>query len=180
VSKHPDDRSLVARARRGDTTAFEHLVHRYSGQSYRIALRIVGEAQTADDAAQEAFIVAWRQIAAVRAGQAFSAWLFRIVTTRAINIVRARKPDVPIDVAAPPPDQTAGPEDEAIAADLRAALEHALANLTPRQRACWTLKELEGFSYDQIADITQSTPDAVRGRLYRACARLAEELASWR
>jgi RNA polymerase sigma-70 factor (ECF subfamily) len=180
VSRNPDDRSLVARARQGDTTAFEQLVHRYSGPSYRIALRIVGDGQTADDAAQEAFIVAWRQLTAVRAGQAFSAWLFRIVTTRALNIVRARKPDVPIDVTAPPPDAKAGPEAEAIAADLRAALASALGTLTPPQRASWVLKELEGCSYDQIAEITHASPDAVRGRIYRARAGLAEELASWR
>jgi RNA polymerase sigma-70 factor, ECF subfamily len=56
----------------------------------------------------------------------------------------------------------------------------ALGQLTPPQRACWVLKELEGLSYEQIADITQTSPDAVRGRIHRARSRLAEELAAWR
>jgi RNA polymerase sigma-70 factor (ECF subfamily) len=180
VDQRPDDRSLVARARQGDTSAFDLLVRRHAGPVYRIALRILGDRAAAEDAAQEAFITAWRRIADIRAGQAFAAWLFRIVTNRAIDAAHRRRPDLPADYGISPPSRAAGPEEYALAAGLQAALVAALGQLTPPQRACWVLKELEGLSYEQIADITQTSPDAVRGRIHRARSRLAEELAAWR
>src|SRR5437764_980071 len=90
---HPAaDGGLVTRARGGDTTAFESLVCRYAGRVYSIALRIGGDSDAAD-IAQEAFITAWRHLHEIRAEQAFAAWLYRIVTTRALNTVRARPPE---------------------------------------------------------------------------------------
>lgn len=180
VTQQADDHSLVARARGGDTTAFELLVRRYSGPVYRVALRVLGDTGAADDAAQEAFITAWRRIGEIRAEQAFAAWMYRIVTTRAINSARSHAREVGTDEALLPPSRVGDPEQHALAADLRAALTRALGMLTPRQRACWVLRELEGLSYDEIADITRASPDAVRGRIHRARARLAEELTSWR
>jgi RNA polymerase sigma-70 factor, ECF subfamily len=180
VTPDRDDRDLVARARRGDTGAFEQLVRRYGSRVYRIALRILGDRAAADDAAQEAFITAWRHISEIRAEAAFRSWLLRITTSRAVDAARDRRHDIPIgdDIWSPagPPD----PEAAAVAAGLRAALTRALDTLTPRQRACWVLKEAEGMSYDEIAGIARTTPDAVRGRIHRARARLAKELAPWR
>src|ERR1035437_9569842 len=168
------------RARDGDTTAFEQLMRRYSGPVYRIALRVLGETGAAEDAAQEAFIPAWRRLGEIRAEQAFAAWMYRIVTTRAINTARSHRHDVSIDDALLPPSRAGDPQQHALAAGLCAALAGALGMLTPQQRACWVLRELEGLSYDEIADITRASPDAVRGRILRARARLAEELTAWR
>jgi RNA polymerase sigma-70 factor (ECF subfamily) len=180
VTHQSDDHSLVARARDGDTTAFEELVRRYSGPVYRIARRVLGEHGAADDAAQEAFITAWRRIGEIRAEQAFAAWIYRIVTTRAINAARSHAHEAGIDQALLPASGVGDPEQHALAAGLRAAIARALGMLTPPQRACWVLRELEGLSYDEIADITRASPDAVRGRIHRARARLAQELTSWR
>jgi RNA polymerase sigma-70 factor (ECF subfamily) len=77
------------------------------------------------------------------------------------------------------PDRSPGPEQQAQASDLRGALTSALTRLTPGQRACWILREMEGMSYDEVAAILDTTPGAVRGRLHRARAQLAEELKSW-
>lgn len=179
------DDVLVARARGGDTAAFEALVRRYSGRVYRIALRIGGESDAAD-VAQDAFITAWRHLHQIRAEQAFAAWLYRIVTTRALNTVRAHPPETGAgngltdrrmlltEPAGP------GPEQHALATGLHAALTQKLRRLPPSQRACWMLKELEGMSYNQIADLTHTSPDAVRGRIHRARTRLAAELTPWR
>lgn len=175
-----DDYSLVARARGGDTAAFEQLVRRYSGPVYRIALRVLGDTNAAADAAQEAFITAWRRIGEIRAEQAFAAWMYRVVTTRAISAARARRHETGLGEALLPPSRAGDPEQHALAVGLRAALACALGRLTARQRACWVLRELEGLSYDEIADITRASPDAVRGRIHRARVRLAEELSSWR
>jgi RNA polymerase sigma-70 factor (ECF subfamily) len=151
-----------------------------AGPAGRRDPRALGETGAADDAAQEAFITAWRRIGEIRAEQAFAAWMYRIVTTRAINTARSHKREAGLDEALLPPWRAGDPEQHALAGDLRAALTRALGTLTARQRACWVLRELEGLSYDEIADITRASPDAVRGRIHRARVRLAQELISWR
>ena len=175
-----DDATLVVRAREGDNTAFEALVRRYRAPVYRIAVRILTDPGSAGDTAQEAFITAWRRLHDIKAEQAFAAWLYRITVTRALSAARARQPQVPLDETAAGPDRSAGPGEHALAGGLRAALRCALNHLTPEQRACWILREMEGMSYEEVATILHTTPGAVRGRLHRARSQLAEELKAWR
>jgi RNA polymerase sigma-70 factor, ECF subfamily len=175
-----EDVALVLRARAGDTTAFEQLVRRHSGPVYRIALRITAEPEAARDAAQEAFIIAWRRLREIRAEQAFAAWLFRVTTTCALRAARPQAPQVDMETLLAPPWQADDPQQQVLAADLLAALKRALGLLTPQQRACWVLRELGGLSYDQIAEAIGSRPTAVRGRIHRARTRLAKELKPWR
>ncbi|MES4909451.1 MULTISPECIES: sigma-70 family RNA polymerase sigma factor [unclassified Streptomyces] len=180
MTSEAEDGILVARARDGDTAAFEDLVRRYATRVYRIALRIVGDADTAEDAAQDSFITAWRCLHEIHAEQAFAAWLYRIAATRAVNVARTRRPEISLEEEALPPSRAAGPAQQAVAAELRAALTCALRRLTPEQRACWVLRELEGMSTNEIARTVHTSPDAVRGRVHRARARLAQELTPWR
>jgi RNA polymerase sigma-70 factor (ECF subfamily) len=179
VSHQVADGVLVAQACGDDTAAFELLVRRYFGRVYRIALRIGGDAD-APDIAQDVFVTAWRRLPEIRTEQAFAAWLYRIATTRAINAVRARPPESGIDQTFLPPSAAPGPQQHALATDLRAALTRELSHLPAGQRDCWMLRELEGMSYSEIADITRTSPDAVRGRIHRARTRLAAELTPWR
>jgi RNA polymerase sigma-70 factor (ECF subfamily) len=95
-------------------------------------------------------------------------------------VARARGPQAGLEEDLLPAPPGGDPEQQVLAGGLRAALAGALNTLTPEQRACWVLREVEGFSYDEIADITQASTDAVRGRIHRARARLAEELMAWR
>lgn len=175
-----DDATLVLRAREGDATAFEALVRRYRVPVYRIAVRILPDTWSAADTAQDAFVMAWRRLHEVRAGQAFAAWLYRITVTRALSALRAVRPYVPLDELAAASDVFPGPEEHALADGLAAALRCALNHLTPEQRACWILREMEGMSYEEVATVLHTTPSAVRGRLYRARPQLAEELKPWR
>lgn len=174
-----DDAALVARAREGDISAFEALVVRYRVPVYRIAFRIHADAASAADTAQEAFITAWRLLHQITAEQAFAAWLYRITVTRALSAIRNPRRQVPLEQAAAP-DRSPGPEEHALADGLATALKCALDRLTPEQRACWILREIEGMSYEEVAAILHTTPGAVRGRLYRARPQLAEELKPWR
>jgi RNA polymerase sigma-70 factor (ECF subfamily) len=175
-----DDATLVVRAREGDLTAFEALVRRYRVPVYRIAVRILTDPPSAADTAQEAFITAWRRLHDIKAEQAFAAWLSRITVTRALSAARARRPQVPLEETAAGADRSPGPEEHALAGCLRAALRCALNHLTPGQRACWILREMEGMSYEEVATILHTTPGAVRGRLHRARPQLAQELKAWR
>jgi RNA polymerase sigma-70 factor (ECF subfamily) len=175
-----DDATLVVRAREGDVIAFETLVRRYRLPVYRIAVRILLDTCRASDTAQEAFITAWRRLHEIKAEQAFAAWLYRITVTRALSTLRARRPCVPLAELAEARDRFPGPEEHALADGLAAALRCALSHLTPEQRACWVLREMEGLSYEEVATVLQTTPGAVRGRLHRARPQLAEELRPWR
>jgi RNA polymerase sigma-70 factor, ECF subfamily len=174
-----DDATLVVRAREGDVTAFEDLVRRYQVPVYRIAVRILNDPGSAADTAQEAFTTAWRRLPEVKAEQAFAAWLYRIAVTRAISTLRTVRPCVPLDEA-DTRDRFPGPEEHALADGLATALKCALNRLTPEQRACWILREMEGLSYEKVATVLHTTPGAVRGRLHRARPQLAEDLTPWR
>ena len=175
-----DDATLVVRAREGDVTAFEDLVRRYQAPVYRIAVRILNDPGSAADTAQEAFVTAWRRLPEVRAEQAFAAWLYRIVVTRAVSTLRTVRPYVPLDESAAARDRFPGPEEHALADGLATALRCALNRLTPEQRACWILREMEGLSYEEVATVLHTSPGAVRGRLHRARPQLADELKPWR
>jgi RNA polymerase sigma-70 factor (ECF subfamily) len=175
-----DDATLVVRAREGDVTAFEVLVRRYQVPVYRIAVRILPDTGSAADTAQEAFVTAWRRLYEVRAEQAFAAWLYRIAVSRALSTLRTVRQCVPLDELADASDRFPGPEEHALADGLTTALKCALNRLTPQQRACWILREMEGMSYEEVATVLHTTPGAVRGRLHRARPQLAEELKPWR
>jgi RNA polymerase sigma-70 factor (ECF subfamily) len=175
-----DDATLVVRAREGDVTAFEDLVRRYRVPVYRIAVRILNDPCSAADTAQEAFVTAWRRLPEVKAEQAFAAWLYRIAVTRALSTLRTVRPYVPLDETAPARDRFPGPEEYELADGLATALRCALSHLTPEQRACWILREMEGLSYEEVATVLHTTPGAVRGRLHRARPQLAQELKPWR
>ncbi|MFE6305670.1 RNA polymerase sigma factor [Nocardiopsis sp. NPDC057823] len=171
---------LVERAQDGDDTAFEILLTRHQDAVYRIALRILRDPGDARDAAQEALITAWRKLPELRDPGAFGPWLKRIAGRRALNLLRSRADTEPIDEQAAPDPRDAGPDAEALAGDLRGALMQALAGLPPGQRTCWVLREMEGWGYEEIAEVVDATPTAVRGRIHRARTHLVKALAPWR
>ncbi|UQS24927.1 sigma-70 family RNA polymerase sigma factor [Amycolatopsis thermalba] len=176
-----DDPTLVARARDGDVRAYEELVRRYQGRMYRLALRMLGSAGDAEDVVQEVFLTVWRRLEQLADDRAFVGWLYRSVTNRCLNVIRARRPVTDVD-----PDDTetrrgdARPERAAEVSAQMAALTTALAGLTPEQRACWLLREVHGRSYEEIAEAVSTSPTAVRGRIARARAQLAEVMQPWR
>lgn len=176
-----DDLTLVVRAQEGDRRAFEVLVRRHQRQLYRLAVRMLGNSSDAEDATQEAFVAAWRQLRGFRGDAAFSSWMYRIVTNRCLALLRARRPVVSLDnLDEQPGPDGASPEHAAEITGRAAALQRALQKLPPEQRACWVLRDLHELSYEDIAVIVGVGPGAVRGRLYRARRTLAEVMTPWR
>lgn len=176
-----DDETLVARARDGDVRAYEETVRRYQGPMYRLALRMLSSTADAEDVVQEVFLTAWRRLAQLQDDGAFVGWLYRSTTNRRLNVLRARKPvaDVELDTReATSPDSR--PERAADTGAQMSALVEALTELTPEQRACWLLRGVHGRSYDEIARAIGTTATAVRGRIARARAQLAEVMSPWR
>jgi len=176
-----DPATLVARARDGDAPAFEALVREYQGPMYALAVRMLADRGEAEDVVQDVFVAAWRRLPEIRADAAFPTWLYRSTTNRCLNRLRTSDRVRPVDahdlIVAARSDE---PEH---AVELHAEVDEllrALGRLTPEQRACWLLREVHGLSYEDIADIVRTTTTAVRGRIARARAQLAEEMKPWR
>jgi RNA polymerase sigma-70 factor (ECF subfamily) len=174
------DLSLVERTLAGDLAAFEALVEHYRLDVYRVAARIVGPDE-ADDVTQDAFLRAFHKLDTFR-GESFRAWLLRITHNRALNVIALRKPE-PVD---PVEQQERQEEDEAPSrqdparsledSERRERLADKLEQLRPGHRSVLVLRDLEGFSYEEIAEITDSPLGSVKGRLHRAREELIEIL----
>ncbi|HEY0807415.1 MAG TPA: sigma-70 family RNA polymerase sigma factor [Pseudonocardiaceae bacterium] len=176
-----DDATLVARAREGDLRAYERLVLRFQGPMYRLAVRMLANRADAEDVVQDVFLTVWRRLGQLQEDGAFVGWLYRMTTNRCLNVIRARKPTSEVELEQHEV-RTPGsrPEQMAETSAQMTALAAALAQLTGEQRACWLLREVHGRSYEEIARIVGSTRTAVRGRIARARAQLAEVLAPWK
>jgi RNA polymerase sigma-70 factor (ECF subfamily) len=166
-----DEARLVALARSGHAEAFAHLVLRHQVRVYRIALRMLGNPADAEDAAQEAFLAAWRGLDRFRFDSSFSTWLQRIVVNRCLNVLRARRstPEQPADHE---PVAIGGPQEAVEVYEQMAALRRALQRLTPEQRAAFVLRYLEGCTLEEIARVLGISLSAVKSRLHRARAEL--------
>jgi RNA polymerase sigma-70 factor (ECF subfamily) len=177
----PDEELLLARARRGDRSAFDELVRRYQRRVYGVARRIVRSHDVADDVAQEAFVRAWRALDRFELGRPFGPWICRIAANLALNHVRspqAREEGLP-EGHGEAPARAAGPLEQALDAECARVLEQALAALPPAQRAVFVLRAHEELSYEEIAQALQVSPGTVMSRLFRARERLAEALAPY-
>ncbi|MGQ0576370.1 MAG: RNA polymerase sigma factor [Pseudonocardia sp.] len=175
-----DDATLVARAREGDLRAFEAIVRRYQGRMYRLALRMTGSAGDAEDVVQEVFVTAWRRLPEIREDAAVVGWLYRTTTNRCLNVLRGRRPTEELDEAAPDVVAAQDPQLATQVTEQQAALTAALGRLPDNQRAVWLLREVHDRSYEEIAQIVGTSPQAVRGRLARARVQLAELMQPWR
>ncbi|MFB7669265.1 RNA polymerase sigma factor [Kitasatospora sp. NPDC056138] len=174
---------MAVRAAEGDDDAFAALVRRHSSVLLVLACHLMGDQPDAEDALQESFLSAWRRLPEFRGDATFRTWMYRIVTNRCLSALRSRPPPTaPLDSAPEPATPTSGdlPERTAEANAATAALTQALTRLSAGQRACWVLRELHGLHYDEIAHVTGTSEQAVRGKLFRARRSLAEAMSPWR
>ncbi|MFI6697392.1 RNA polymerase sigma factor [Streptomyces sp. NPDC050509] len=177
-----DDGLLAVRAGEGDEEAFETLVRRHSPVMLQLATRLLGSRTEAEDAVQDAFVSAWRKLPEFRGASAFRTWMYRIVTNRCLNQLRARRPATDLDSVPEPaaPEHRSSPARVAESHAATRALAVAMAGLSPEQRACWVLRELHGMSYEDIAETVGISLQAVRGRVFRARRYLTEAMSAWR
>lgn len=177
-----DDGLLAVRAGEGDEEAFEVLVRRHGPVMLQLATRLLGNRTEAEDAVQDAFVNAWRKLPEFRGESAFRTWMYRIVTNRCLNQLRARRPATDLDSVPEPaaPEYQSSPARAAESHAATRALAVAMAGLSPEQRACWVLRELHGLSYENIAETVGISLQAVRGRVFRARRYLTEAMSAWR
>lgn len=176
------DAVLADRAADGDARAFAVLVRRHGGVLRAYARRVLGAgaSSSSDDVVQEVLITAWQQLPQLQDRAALLGWLIRMTTRKAIDLLRGQRPhDGLDDLDAPAPD-SAGPEAVAGAGALAGSLRAALADLPEPQRRAWTLRELGGLGYEEIADAMGLPVSTVRGLLARARRTLVLQLDEWR
>ena len=163
-----DDATLVELALMGDGEAFGQLVTRYSRAAYLVALSVIGRPQDAEDAAQEAFLVALERIDDCRSPGKFGGWLMTIVRNRSNNLVRreALRATDPIPFSAR--SSTPTPEKEAQLSELRDELAGALGELPEVQREIVLLHDLEGWKHREIAQRLGLPAGTVRSHLHYA------------
>lgn len=174
-----DERELVRRARRGDAEAFRALVETYQTQVYRLALRLCGESG-AEDAAQEAFLSAWRALPRFRGECRFSTWLYRLTTNAAIDYLRREKKqrtegDIDtLELA----DDSLTPQERAEQSDTRQRVQRAMSALTAEHREILLLRYMQELDYGEIAAALHISEGTVKSRISRAKGRLRELLAA--
>jgi RNA polymerase sigma-70 factor, ECF subfamily len=178
-SRPPDEETLVARAKRGETTAYEELVRMHQGIAFRVALVAAGDRGDAEEAAQDAFVKAYRALGRFREGSPFRPWLLRIVANEARNRVRStrRQERLVLRAAAVDPGGAApSPETAALDRDEAMALTRALEKLREPDRLVIAYRYLFELSEAEMADALGVRPGTVKSRLSRALGRLRAEL----
>ena len=177
----PEDiEALVARAQEGSSEAFEQLVEAHQHEVYGLALRLVVDRELAADVSQEAFIRAWRALPKFRGEAAFSTWLHRITVNVAWTLKKrkSRHAAQPLDESPELADVTRGsdPEHAGETIELRAKLSAALDDLNPALRSVVVLKDIYGWSHNEVSEALDITVTAAKVRLHRAHLKLREQL----
>lgn len=172
------ERAWIQAAMVGDQAAFERLVEAYKGPVYNLAYRILGDRETALDAAQETFLRAYVHLDTYKPERSFSTWILSIASHHCIDLLRRRRLDlVPLDDLEPEPVLPAtveDPEEATLRGETRDEVGRLLSQLPPGYRVPIVLRYWHDLSYREIAQMTGLTESAVKTRLHRARLMLAE------
>lgn len=172
---------LIQRSRQGDIASFNQLVVIYQRSVFNLALRMLSDAQAAEDATQETFLSAWRHITGFRGGN-FKAWLLSIVANCCRDELRRlkRRPVVSLSVLEANPDSSPASacsvEDDLLSLELREEIYRGLASLPSEQRLAVILSDIQGLSYEEISQTTHCSLGTVKSRLSRGRASLRDFL----
>ena len=180
------DQQLVERVQNGDKRAFDVLVLKYQHRIYSLVTRFIRDPDEVQDVVQESFIKAYRALPGFRGDSAFFTWLYRIAINTAKNylVSRSRRPpgaDVDVEDAeylesAGALRDLAGPENQLMTEQLRAVIAKAIRALPEDLRTALTLREFEGLSYEEIAEVMRCPVGTVRSRIFRAREAVDHEI----
>ena len=167
----------VARAARGDIRAFEEIYRSFSPFVYTVALRMVRAHEVAEDITQEVFLKIYRNVWKFRFRSSLKTWIYRITFNTVLNFLRKYPSGRYIEMKDPAAQSAVEPDvyEHIQKEDDRQRLDTLLEKLNPDQRACIVLRELQGFSYEEIAQTLRIKINTVRSRLKRARRILMNE-----
>lgn len=184
-----EDMDIVARCRRGSREAFDILVEKYYRKIYNLAYRFVGDSEEANDLAQEIFAAAYQNLKKFRGDAKFSTWLFQIATNRGKNKFKylkrrgffANRGHAEGDEEREPlqreiPDTSPNPEAALAGKQIQKIVQDAINELEPDHKEIVILRDIEGFSYDEIAKMLNLPEGTTKSRLHRARMVVKERL----
>jgi RNA polymerase sigma-70 factor, ECF subfamily len=181
-----EETDLVRRCQKGDLSAFDVLMQMYEKKVYSLCYRMARDPDDAADLAQEAFLKVYRALPSFKGQSLFSTWLFRIVTNTCLDERRRRSSrpstvslDKPLEteegeMTLTLPDNSPDPLTSAVESELQAEIKHLLTMLPAEQRLVLVMRDLEGYSYMEIAESLNLTMGTVKSRLNRARSRLRD------
>ena len=187
----PDDKQLVEAAQKGDVQAFRELVSRHQRRAYAVALGMVHDGDDARDICQEAFLKVHKNLSTFEGEAQFFTWLYRIVMNLCIDLLRkkrgqqvefddAQANDEP-DAAGIAPVRTGFDPARALAdKELRAQIMRAMSQLTPTHRAVLVMREVDGLSYQEMADTMKCSIGTIMSRLFHARKKMQAMLIEYR
>ena len=178
---YDDELADITAARRGNMAAFTRLVEAYQRPVYNLAYRMLGNGPEAEEAAQETFLRAYTQLASYQPGRKFSSWLLSIASHYCIDLLRRRRLTwLSIEDEEAPEEMLAsvepGPEETMLQNEQETLVRKMLATLPPDYRLPVVLRYWSELSYEEIAEATHSTVGAVKSKLFRARAMLADRV----
>jgi RNA polymerase sigma-70 factor, ECF subfamily len=178
MTQDDNDQQLVQRVQKGDKSAFDLLVLKYQHRVLKLVGRFVSDAAEAQDVAQDAFLKAYRALPSFRGDSAFYTWLYRIAINTAKNaLVSNRRRPVDFDLDLQDPEQydrharlkeVDTPEGVLLTEEIRTVVERAMEQLPEDLRTAIVLREIEGLSYEEIAEAMDCPVGTVRSRIFRA------------
>jgi RNA polymerase sigma-70 factor (ECF subfamily) len=171
-----EDVAAIRRCLDGDTAAFEGLVARHERVLYRVALRILGNAEDARDASQTAFVKAYEQLHRYDPAHRFFSWIYRILSNECLNQLRARRPQVEVDAELA---ASGGPFESLEASERKRRVQAALLELAPAYREVVVLRHYAELSYEEAAAVLGIPVKTVKSRLHTARQQLGARLFGW-
>ena len=183
-----DGAGVLARARQGDEEAFRVLVEQHGRRVFRLAFRMTGNEQDAEDVVQESFLRAYRQLGRFESRANFGTWLYRITANCCVDLMRARQArhdqsrgeSLEATAEPLPAVEAPGPERLAASAEIERRVQAALGDLSPLERAAFTLRHYEGRSIDEISAVLGLGTSAAKHSVFRAVKKLRAALAPLR
>jgi RNA polymerase sigma-70 factor (ECF subfamily) len=172
---------VLARARSGDQAAFRIIVEGYSRDVFRLAFRITGNEQDAEDAVQETFLRAYRKLEGFEARANFGTWLYRVTANTSIDVLRRRKRTfdrtAPLDDEGPSMGIAPTQEKTVYRRQVRERVESALSCLSDLERGAFVLRHFEEMSLAEVSASLDTTVSATKQALFRAVRKLRKSLA---
>jgi len=177
------DATLIDRTLAGEPAAFGELVLRYQDRLYNSLVRVLGSAEDARDAVQDAFVQAFVKLESFRGSSAFYTWLYRIAFNQAMSHARRKRPTRSLDLertdrGREPVDGQPAPDARLNERERATQVHRALAELSAEYRQVIVLREMDGCKYEEIAEMLELPVGTVRSRLFRARLELRDRLAS--
>ena len=182
------DAAAVGRARTGDTDAFRVLVERHSRSLFRLAFRMTGNQQDAEDVVQESFMRAYKQLAKFDERASFGTWLYRIAANCSLDLVRSRKRRQEHlaqqdaegmefdDTVSALPSSDPTPERMALSGEVRGRVEQAMQELSATERTAFVLRHFEGMCIEEVSRVLECAPGAAKHSVFRAVQKLRRAL----